>query len=316
MKHVWSGLVLLLLFSTFSITVFGAADKSMHASMSESFCQSTVDIIHPQPGQFADYSHSHYYPNGTVEWSGWWNTSYNEYVQPHLINITHIVEQLEMNGTFWCTVDTTNRLVTDTSLDFWWNQTWYTDWIETNVTDGSIINWWTTTAEIVGSQILYVVGRHVDCWVANASVSENFYELSYYDKITGLLTKYQIFVEGELLDDFPLNATNIPIGEKLSTAVYFNVNPNPASPGETVTLKGILVDEFSRPLSNQTAKLYARPLVGSWSYITSLTTNSYGIFTWQATIPEIPPGTYILATYYPGSETYESSYNFAILVIQ
>lgn len=94
------------------------------------------------------------------------------------------------------------------------------------------------------------------------------------------------------------------------------MNPNPAGVGQTLTLKGILVDGSSKPLSNETVRLYARPLVGSWSYITSLTTNIYGIFTWQVKIPEIPPSTYILAIYYPGSETYELSYNLAVLVIQ
>ncbi|MFQ6095295.1 MAG: hypothetical protein ACE5NN_04050, partial [Candidatus Bathyarchaeia archaeon] len=61
-------------------------------------------------------------------------------------------------------------------------------------------------------------------------------------------------------------------------------------------------------------KLYARPLAGSWRYITSLTTNENGIFTWQAKIPVT--GTFIFAVYYPGSEEYESTYNLAILIVQ
>lgn len=102
-----------------------------------------------------------------------------------------------------------------------------------------------------------------------------------------------------------------------STMVYFNLSPNPVGFGETLTLKGILVDEFSQPLSNETVKLYARPLAGSWQYITSVATNSYGIFTWQATIPRtVTQGTYIFAVYYPSSEIYESTYNLAVLIIQ
>lgn len=103
---------------------------------------------------------------------------------------------------------------------------------------------------------------------------------------------------------------------KTETQIFLELSPNPASPGQIVTLKGVLLDQFSQPLSNETVELYARPLTGSWSYITSLTTNSYGIFTWQATIPEVPTGTYVFAVYYPGSERYESSYNFDVLVIQ
>lgn len=102
--------------------------------------------------------------------------------------------------------------------------------------------------------------------------------------------------------------------EKLSTAVYFNLNPNPASVGDTLTLKGILVDQFSEPLSEETVKVYARPLAGSWRYVTKLTTNTYGIFMLQAEIPV--QGIFILAVYYPGSEMYESSYNLACLKVE
>jgi hypothetical protein len=98
------------------------------------------------------------------------------------------------------------------------------------------------------------------------------------------------------------------------TMVFFNINPNPATVGDTITLKGILVDEFSQPLADETVKLYARPLAGSWRYITSLTTSEYGVFMWSATIPVT--GTFIFAVYYPGSETYESTYNLAILIVK
>lgn len=108
----------------------------------------------------------------------------------------------------------------------------------------------------------------------------------------------------------------VKVAGPLATAVYFNLNPNPVRAGETLTMKGILIDELSQPLSNETVQLHARPLVGSWRYITSVITDSYGIFTWHATIPEVSTGTYILAIYYPGSATHESSYNFATLIIQ
>lgn len=103
---------------------------------------------------------------------------------------------------------------------------------------------------------------------------------------------------------------------RLATGVYFNLNPNPVSAGDTATLKGILVDEVSQPLAGETVRLYARPLGGSWIYITSLTTNGYGIFMLQATIPSTATGTFILVIYYPGSDIYESCYNFAILIVQ
>jgi hypothetical protein len=99
-----------------------------------------------------------------------------------------------------------------------------------------------------------------------------------------------------------------------STVVYFNLNPNPVGVGETVTLKGVLLTEFSQPVSGETVKLYARPLTGSWKLVTSLETNTRGVFTWQAKIPV--EGLFVFVVYYPGSEVYESSYNVGALIVQ
>jgi hypothetical protein len=96
--------------------------------------------------------------------------------------------------------------------------------------------------------------------------------------------------------------------------IYFNLNPNPVGVGETVTLKGILLTEHSQPISGETVKLYGRTLTGPWVHITSVTTNTYGIFNWQAKIPV--EGTFLFAVYYPGSEMYGSCYNIAALIVQ
>lgn len=154
MKYVPFGLMLLLIFPGVSTIAFSSALESPYRFANGPFICSTahdspleppkeslhpseVDIIHPQPGQFADYyMQFHVSPGG----NGWWNTSYNEYVQPHIINTTQTTKQPDLSGSYWCTVDTTNRLVTDTSPDFWWNQTWYIPWIETNVTVGSLLS--------------------------------------------------------------------------------------------------------------------------------------------------------------------------------
>lgn len=101
------------------------------------------------------------------------------------------------------------------------------------------------------------------------------------------------------------------------TEVFFNMNPNPVGVGEPLAVKGILVDAYSIPLGNESVKLYVRPLMGPWRCIASVTTNSYGIFAWQATVPgTAAAGTYLFAGYYPGSETHESTYNLALLAIQ
>lgn len=78
---------------------------------------SEVDIINPEPGQFANY-----YAESDGSY-GWWNTSYNEYVQAHVINTTHASGSSYMGyDAYWCTVDKRNRLVTDGNYTYW-NQT-------------------------------------------------------------------------------------------------------------------------------------------------------------------------------------------------
>jgi hypothetical protein len=327
MKYAVLGLIFLLSFATFAMIAFSTNSQSnlasgpfVYRSVGEQSARapeksgsvSDVDIINPVLGQYANYSHSYLLPNGTG-WSGWWGMHYNEYVQPHIINTTQIIDRPELgNGTYWCTVDKRNRWIVNTDSAFWWNQSWYVPWIETNITIGSTINWFKDGGSVVGSKMLYVLGKYVDCWVVNSSQ----YELSYYDKGTGLMTMYQYSGPDQFTSDLVLNQTNILVGQKLSTMVYFNLNPNPAKTGDTLALRGILVDNIAQQVRNETLKIYARPLAGSWTYIASLKTNDYGIFVWQATIPSVPKNTYIFAIYYPGSQTHESSYNLAALVIQ
>ena len=201
-KKVHSGMMLTLLLIGMFTLAFGIQPIEAEPS-------TTVDIIHPQQGQFANYHmRSYAYPS-----EGWWNTSYIEYVQPHVINTTQTTEQRYVTTTFWCTIDTTNRLVMNTSPDFYyWNRTWYILWIETDVTAGSTINWYDTTALIVGSQTVHVVGCDIDCWVANIS-HYGGYALPYYDKTSGLMVAYEEFTYGELSGELTLDTTNIPLGD-------------------------------------------------------------------------------------------------------
>jgi len=172
------------------------------------------DIIYPQPGQFANYSLLAYFTNGTVFWSGWWlNLSYCEYVQPHIINTTNVVAETPPGEpkVGWCTVNTTSRWVTDSYPEYRMGRSWYIPWIETPVTVGSTINWQKTTSKIVGNQVLYAVGRHLDCWIANTIDSYYDYELSYYDKLSGVLVTHKAIL-GKRITELTLDATNIPLG--------------------------------------------------------------------------------------------------------
>jgi hypothetical protein len=103
----------------------------------------------------------------------------------------------------------------------------------------------------------------------------------------------------------------------LQTVLFFNISPNPASHGQTIAVKGILIDETHSLLPNQNIELYESPLGGSWQYIGSANTNASGMFIWQATIPKtVKAGTFVFAAYYPGTTIYLATYNFAILVIR
>jgi hypothetical protein len=177
-------------------------------------CPPPYDIIYPQPGQFANYSLLAYFTNGTVFLSGWWlNLTYCEYVQPHIINTTNVVAVTPPGEpkAGWCTVNTTSRWVTDSYPEYRMGRSWYIPWIETPVTVGSTINWQKTTSRIVGNQILYAVGHHLDCWIANTIDSYYDYELSYYDKLSGLLVAHKAIL-GKRITELTLDATNIPLG--------------------------------------------------------------------------------------------------------
>jgi hypothetical protein len=172
------------------------------------------DIIYPQPGQFANYSLSVYFPNGTILKLGWMiNLSYREYVQPHIINTTSVVAGAPPGEpkVGWCTLNTTSRWVTASYPEYRMGRSWYIYWIETPVTVGSTINWWITTSKIVGDQVLYAVGHHLDCWIANTIDSYFDYELSYYDKLSGLLVGYK-WIISKMIFEMTLDATNIPLG--------------------------------------------------------------------------------------------------------
>jgi hypothetical protein len=117
--------------------------------------------------------------------------------------------------------------VTDTDPNFWWKQSWYVFWIETDVVVGSTINWWTTTATIVGNEILNIAGQDIDCWIVNGSYYMDRYELFYYDKVSGVAVADQMFSHGELDVHLILNDTNIPIGKKTEQIVEATINVNP-----------------------------------------------------------------------------------------
>lgn len=105
-----------------------------------------------------------------------------------------------------------------------------------------------------------------------------------------------------------------PVTTSYLTETFFNINPNPATAGQTIVLKGILIDQFSNPIANETIKLYYRSRFSKWRFAKLLTTNAHGIFV--ANGKPQKSGIYQLCVYYPGRIAYEPSYKFAVLIVQ
>jgi hypothetical protein len=103
---------------------------------------------------------------------------------------------------------------------------------------------------------------------------------------------------------------------KAQTKIYAKVFPNPASPGATTTLEGILITQFSAPIQSATISLkYSADWGVTWTPLGNVTTNSYGIFSKTLTAP-IQVGTYIYRMTYAGSSTLSPSTADALLAVR
>lgn len=105
-----------------------------------------------------------------------------------------------------------------------------------------------------------------------------------------------------------------PVTTSYSTEILFNITPNPATAGQTIVLKGILIDQFSSPIANETVKLHYRTRFSEWHFAKTLTTNAYGTFVANGKPQKF--GIYQLCVSYAGWTVYEPSYNFAVLIVQ
>ena len=235
-------------------------------------------VIDPQPGQYANYSHVKYHPDGTVVWSGWWNTSYLHYVESDVINTTNTIVRPEyVNGTFWFTINKTTRFITDGN--HWYVPSYYIEWIETDIDMGSTVNIWDTTGEIIDAVELKINLNggevFVDCWVVNWTAP--FFFMSYFDKQTGLLiADLYDWGDSTILGNDTLVSTNIPIGAT-PIRIEANVEMDPDtlnldSRGEWITSyfelpEGYYLDDInvSTILLNETIPAAPHPtLVGDY----------------------------------------------------
>jgi len=109
-------------------------------------------------------------------------------------------------------------------------------------------------------------------------------------------------------------AQGYPVTTSYLTYIFLSLTPNPAKTGQTIFLRGILIDQFSNPVANETVKLYYRNSPSLWYFALALKTNKYGIFVAAGSVQK--SGLYQICAYYPGSLAYEASYEFAILIVQ
>jgi hypothetical protein len=146
--------------------------------------------------------------------------------------------------------------------------------------------------------------------------SGNFTTLTYawdttdYFKGKYTLSAYAWPVPGETdtEDNSYFDGTVQIVSPKISTAVSFTLSPNPAYPGQTVTLEGNLRDQYGNPLRSMGLNVYLNGNV-----VGRLLTNRTGGF-YAAGVP-MSPGTYSITVSFSGTGTFRSSSQMQKLIV-
>jgi len=135
---------------------------------------------------------------------------------------------------------------------------------------------------------------------ARATLSVNLYPNPQYEDIwLGTYGLLALAREVYILTLCPLTPTE----------VFFNLNPNPASVGQTVTLLGNLTTVGSSPIGGATVTIKV-----NGSPVGTLTTNSTGWFKAAAAVPST--GDYTVRVEYAGSAEYLPSFDEHLLVVE
>lgn len=132
----------------------------------------------------------------------------------------------------------------------------------------------------------------------------------------GSVGTFNVTVEyaGSLLY-LPSSAWKVLTVNKAETWIYAIFIPNPVTSGQNVTLRGILVDQFSKPIESANLTLqYSTNLGGNWTTAGSLATGSYGIFSETFTAPSL--GTYIVRISYAGSAIHHQTTSDVPLIVK
>jgi len=112
----------------------------------------------------------------------------------------------------------------------------------------------------------------------------------------------------------PSSDSEILVVSKAETRIYCSFVPNPVNSGEACELRGILVDQFSKPIRSTNVTLeYSTDYGSTWHPAGFLTTDSYGIFSKAFTAPS--PETYLIKISYVGSPSYKPTTSEIPLIV-
>jgi thermitase len=160
-------------------------------------------IINPVPGQYAEYIWNGYWPLDRLLTTGYYNFTYDYYVEPHKIHVTVQHGVAGASTTEWLIIDTLSRLVEHGS----WQGLYYPEWIESTVDLGSTVNLLWTSATVSASGVFKNV---IDYW--DIPYTEWQYSNPIWcDKTSGLTLKQET-IYLDICHELILADTNIPIG--------------------------------------------------------------------------------------------------------
>jgi hypothetical protein len=105
----------------------------------------------------------------------------------------------------------------------------------------------------------------------------------------------------------------LTVSSTLDTKVTFTLSPNPATVGQTITLKGNLTGIGNNLIGNAPLELWVKIGASAWQYMTTLSTNATGWF--QASGSVTSMGIYQVAVVYRGTSQYNLSYKIETLTV-
>jgi len=198
------------------------------------FVKATYPLINPIEGQYANYTLHYYDSTGYLFGIGYWNLTYDHYVEPFKIYITlQYKDPSGYTGTSWMIVNTIDRFVESGA----WAGMWYPGWIETDIGIGSTINLLYGPATVTGSKMMLVGPRAIDSWELPYSMYEYSYTF-WYDKISGLWIDMEAIDPSGMRMELLLAETNVPIGTQYEHDLGVTLDiPEHLQPGETALLK-------------------------------------------------------------------------------